>query len=349
VKVALVTSIPHGGPIEHAVLLARDLTALGVDVRAVVCTEELAARFPRAAVIPLRHQLDAAGAVRVHRYVRGADIVHSHDRRAGLWMRLIPGTRVHTLHGLPDPYLGSPSWRARLAYGQFERRLPADALFAPSHAAARMLKARVGYTRPIEVVPNGADIPPEVFPRGELVGTLSAHEPVKGLDVFLAAVPLVLARRPETRFAIYGTGSLEAELRAAARGLPVAFPGHVPAEQALRELAVLALPSHMETSGIALLQAMASGIPAVASRVGGIEETAPEGAATLIAPNDPEALAVAILDLLEDPDFAEARIRAGRDAAFERTAMRTAERTLALYETVIRAPRRRPAVKRASV
>ena len=94
-KVALVTSIPHGGPIEHAVLVARDLTALGVDVRAVVCSEALAARFPRAAVIPLRHQLDAAGAVRVHRHVGGADLVHSHDRRSGLWMRLVPGRLVN--------------------------------------------------------------------------------------------------------------------------------------------------------------------------------------------------------------------------------------------------------------
>lgn len=349
-KVALVTSIPRGGPIEHAVLLARDLTALGVDVRAVVCDERLAARFLRAAVIPLRHQLDAVNAVRAHCYVADADIVHSHDRRAGLWMRVAPGRRVHTLHGLPDPYVtGRPGPLARLAYGQFERRLPADLLLAPSHAAARLLTERVGYTRPIAVVPNGVDVPAEPLPRGELVGTLSAHEPVKRLDVFLDAVPLVLRRRPETRFAVYGTGSLEARLRERARGLPVAFPGHAPAETALRSLAVLALPSDMETSGLALLQAMAHGVPAVATRVGGIEETAPEGAATLIPPGDPQALAAAILELLENPELAEARIRAGRAAAAERTAMRTAERTLELYESVIRAPRSRATVKRASV
>ncbi|HEX6020896.1 MAG TPA: glycosyltransferase family 4 protein [Solirubrobacter sp.] len=350
-KVALVTSIPHGGPIEHAVLLARELAALGVDVRTVVRDRPLAERFPRAAVIPLRHQLDAINATRVHRYVSDVDIIHSHDRRAGLWMRTVPTrpARVHTLHGLPDPYLGDPGLLARLAYGQFERRLRADLLLAPSHAAARALRELVGYTQPIEVVPNGVDVPDEPLPRGELVGTLSAHEPVKGLDVFLDAVPRVLEHRPETRFAIYGTGSLEAQLRERARGLPVTFPGHVPAEQALRELAVMALPSHMETSGIALLQAMAHGIPAVATRVGGIEETAPEGAASLIPPRDPEALAAAILDLLDDRDFAQARIRAGRAAAFERTARRTAERTLSLYESVMRAPRSRETVNRASV
>ena len=57
----------------------------------------------------------------------------------------------------------------------------------------------------------------------------------------------------------------------------------------------------METSGLALLEAMAAGIPAVATRVGGIEETAPPGAATLVAPGDPAALATAILALLADP------------------------------------------------
>jgi glycosyltransferase involved in cell wall biosynthesis len=340
VKVALVTSIPYGGPVEHAVLLARDLVRLGVAVSAVAADPAVAARFAaggaRAAVLPLRSPGDWAGAVRVHRFVRDADVVHSHDRRSGLWVRLGPShgaLRVHTLHGLPEPYLDEvrPGLKARLAYGGLERALAAraDVLIAPSHAAARLLSDRVGYAlEDIVVVPNGVDFPAEPVAPGALVGTLSAHEPVKGLEVFLAAVPLVLEARPATRFVIYGTGSLEAELRERARGLPVDFPGHVPAAQALRSLAVLALPSYMETSGLALLEAMAAGIPAVASRVGGIEETAPAGAATLVEPGDPAALAQAIGALLEDPS---AQIAAGRSAAAERTATRTAERMLDVY------------------
>ncbi len=113
------------------------------------------------------------------------------------------------------------------------------------------------------------------------------------------------------------------------------FAGHVPAERGLRSLAVLALPSFMETSGLALLEAMAAGIPAVASRVGGIEETAPAGAATLVEPGDPPALASAIVALLDDPMLAAAQIRAGRAAAAERTAARTAERMLAVYESAL--------------
>jgi hypothetical protein len=149
VRVALVTSIPYGGPVEHAVLLARDLVRLGVSVSAVAGSPEVAARLEaggaRTAVLPLRHQLDARGAVRMHHWLRGADVVHSHDRRSGLWLRLGPAAgalRVHTLHGLPEPYLaGRPGLWGRLAYGGLERGLArrTDVLIAPSHAAARLL------------------------------------------------------------------------------------------------------------------------------------------------------------------------------------------------------------------
>ncbi|HEY6890552.1 MAG TPA: hypothetical protein VI300_22300, partial [Solirubrobacter sp.] len=74
-KVGLVTSIPRGGPLEHAVLLARDLVSLGVDVRAVAvdarCAERFAAVGARVAVLPLERPFDPVGAVRVHRFLAG--------------------------------------------------------------------------------------------------------------------------------------------------------------------------------------------------------------------------------------------------------------------------------------
>jgi glycosyltransferase involved in cell wall biosynthesis len=346
VNVAIVTSIPRGGPLEHAVLLARDLVRLGVDVRAVAVDRATAARFDavgaRAAVLPLERPFDPVGAVRVHRFLRGADVVHTHDRRSGLWVRVAPrlarsALRVHSLHGLPEPFLteAPTGLRARLAYRGLERGLAArtDVLVTPSHAMAALLAARVGYDgASLVVVPNGVDLPEAPLPRGELVGTISLLEPVKGLDTFVAGARLILERRPQTRFAIFGTGSLEAELRVQAAGLPVEFPGFVPGAEALRRLAVFALPSLMENSPLALLEALAAGIPAVASRVGGIPEYAAPGTATLVEPGDPRALADAILELLDDPSLAAEQARAGRAAAGERSAARTAERMLALYE-----------------
>jgi glycosyltransferase involved in cell wall biosynthesis len=256
--------------------------------------------------------------------------VHSHDRRSGLWARLGPrrgALRVHTIHGLPEPYLDEtrPGLRARLAYEGLERALRTDVIVTPSHAMARLLAERLGYGT-LAVVPNGVDIPAEPLPRGELVGAVSLFEPVKGLDVLIDAVPFVLARRPDTRFALFGTGTLEAELRERAAGLPVEFPGFVPARDALPRLAVLVLPSRMENSPLALLEALAAGIPAVATRVGGVPEIA---GPTLVAPEDPAALAAAILDTLENP--------APVDRASVPSARRTAERMLALYADAIRA------------
>ena len=359
-KVALVTSIPRGGPLEHALLLARDLVALGVSVRAVAVDANVAARFDavgaRVAVLPLERPFDPVGAVRVHRFLRGADVVHTHDRRSGLWVRALPRAhdwrrrlpaaraaggplRVHTLHGLPEPFLteAAPSLKARVAYRGLDRGLRrfTDVLVTPSHAMARLLAERIGYdVDELVVVPNGVDVPGEQLARGDRVGTIALLEPVKGLEYLIDAVRLL-----DVPLVIFGTGSQEAALRERAAGLDVEFAGYVPAHEALKRLSVFVLPSIMENSPLALLEAMAAGIPVVASDVGGIPEYAPAGA--LVPPRDPDALARAI-ERLDDPAVAAERIAAGRAAATERSARRTAERLLDLYVTATRAGRASP-------
>ncbi len=171
-----------------------------------------------------------------------------------------------------------------------------------------------------------------------VVGTLSVLEPVKGLDVFLRAAARVAASRPDVRFVINGTGSLGDELRALAAGLGLAervsFPGHVPAAEALAGMSVFALPSYMETSGLALMEAMAAGVPSVATAVGGVPETAAGGAAELVAPGDAGALAAAIARILDEPAFADALAARGRDAvARSGGPPATARRMAELYES----------------
>ena len=110
----------------------------------------------------------------------------------------------------------------------------------------------------------------------------------------------------------------------------------MPAEHALRSMRVFALSSHMETSGIALLEAMAAGVPAVATRVGGVPEIAVDGTARLVEPNDPAALAEAIERLLSDDGLARRQAEAARAwvrAGF--TSEATAEATLQLYERLL--------------
>ncbi|HEY6886618.1 MAG TPA: glycosyltransferase family 4 protein, partial [Solirubrobacter sp.] len=203
-----------------------------------------------------------------------------------------------------------------------------DVLVTPSHAMARLLAERIGYeVGELVVVPNGVDVPEAPLPRGDRVGTIALLEPVKGLEYLVEAA----RRLPDTRFVIFGTGSQEAELRALARGLPIEFAGYVPSADALKQLSIFVLPSIMENSPLAMLEALAAGIPVVASRVGGIPEYAAPGTATLVEPRDPVALAGAIGELLADPELACRRVLAGREAAHERSAARTAERMLELY------------------
>jgi glycosyltransferase involved in cell wall biosynthesis len=268
VKVALVTSLERGGPLEHAVLLARDLVALGADVRAVAVDARVAERFDavgaRVAVLPLVRPFDPVGAARVRRFVSGADVVHSHDRRSGLWVRALPGgpARVHTLHGLPEPFLteAPASLKARIAYRGLDRGLRrfTDVLVTPSHAMARLLADRIGYELDeLVVVPNGVDLPDARSPRGARVGTIALLEPVKGLEYLIDAMRIL--RRP---LVIFGTGSQEAALRERAHGLDVEFAGYVPSAEAMGRLSTFVLPSIMENSPLALLEAMAAGIPA---------------------------------------------------------------------------------------
>jgi len=355
-RVGLAGTLERGGPVEHTVTLAGGLAARGVEVRAVCATTTIAARLEaagaRATVVPLRHQLDIAGARRMRHALAGVDVVHAQDRRAGLWTRLLPPAGaivVITVHGLPEPYLpppagdARPGLRARLAYRGVDALLArrADAVITVSHAVARQLVTRLGWpAERITVIPNGVTLDARLPERGELVGTLTSFAPVKGLGVFLDAAAVLAASRPATRFVLYGSGPEASALRAQARELgldgAVSFPGHVSSHSALASMSVLVLSSYMENSPLALLEAMTAGVPVVATRVGGVPELMPAGTGLLVPSGDPAALAAAIERLLADPALARGQADAAR-AHIERTggAPAMVSRTLTLYEALL--------------
>jgi hypothetical protein len=128
------------------------------------------------------------------------------------------------------------------------------------------------------------------------------------------------ARWPDVEFQIVGDGPCRDQLMAQARDAGVLshieFIGHrddVPAILAGADLFVL--PSESEASPTAIFDAMAAGLPVVASRVGGIPELVADGVTgLLVPPADPDALAAAVLDLLDQPG----RAMAFGKAAWER-------------------------------
>jgi glycosyltransferase involved in cell wall biosynthesis len=189
-------------------------------------------------------------------------------------------------------------------------------------------------------VDHGVEVPRRPGGSGADVGTMALLEPVKGLDVLLRAAARLHGRRPDLRFVIMGNGPETDRLRGLARQLGVAevvdFPGHVPKEDALGRLAIFVVGSYLESGPLTLLEAMAAGVPAVATRVGGINEIATEDTAQLVPAGDDVAMADAIARLLEDPALRERQARAARERVLARfTARDCARSTLDLYRRLL--------------
>ncbi len=142
-------------------------------------------------------------------------------------------------------------------------------------------------------------------------------EHVKGPDLALEAFAFIAKAEPAARLVFAGEGALREALqhRATALGLTdrVEFLGYVsdPASR-LAEAAVVIVPSRNEGFGHALLEALAAGRPVVAAAVGGVPDLLRDGSnGLLVPPEDPDALARAVLRILREPEFGA---RLGREA-----------------------------------
>jgi glycosyltransferase involved in cell wall biosynthesis len=174
--------------------------------------------------------------------------------------------------------------------------------------------------RRLAVVHNGCEPCPDVAVAPELaalgrplIGAVSTFRPAKALDVLLDAMPGVLARAPDAKLVLAGEGPLETELRgqAARLGLDVAFlPYLPPPARYLRGLDVYVLSSAWEAFPIGPLEAQACGVPQVVTAVGGTRESVVPETGIAVPPNDPVALAEALVALLLDPARREAMARA---------------------------------------
>jgi len=175
-----------------------------------------------------------------------------------------------------------------------------------------------------------------------VIGAIGRLDRVKGAEYLLRAAAKVIFKTPDAAFLIVGDGSQREALEQLARSLGIShrvvFTGQrddVP--ELLAVMDVLVLPSLYEGLPNAVLEAMAAGKPVIATPVGGTPEVVEDGiTGLLVPPRDPEALAEAILALLQDRERAEAMGRAGR-ARVEKyfSVERMIAETEALYEELI--------------
>ena len=283
-------------------------------------------------------------ALRVARRVRrnaGIDVVYASAAEGGLIPSLLPaetGLLATTQHPDPPPLpavrkrspLRTLSALRRHQQGLLEANLlrHAHAVTVPSEWSRRTIRER-GYVapdHPVAVLPNGVGAiwfdpppePPSVRSDLLLVGRMDRQ---KGVDVLLRA----MARSELTGVTecLVGAGPSLGEFRAEGEGLGLAgrleFLGHRSHEQVRSDMAgasAFVLPSRAESFGMAVLEAMAAGLPVVTTPAGGIAEFARDGVNALVVPvDDPAALARAIRTVLDNPELARRLSTEGRRTA----------------------------------
>ncbi len=275
---------------------------------------------------------------------------------------------VH-LHGALAPYLGMAalpvarrlgipvvatfhSWFPRAPFYRifkkaFQKDL--DGIAAKIAVSEPVIAALSRYFRADwEIIPNGVNVgyfhpngrvPDDALRRGPRLLFLGRLDPRNGLDTILAAMPMILARHPQTRLVVAGDGPLRRyyERKAAPLGESVRFLGHVyeerPAHYGSSDLYVC--PTTRASFGITLLEAMACGTPMIVSDIIGFRELVEGGnEAVLVPANQPDAWARAAVELIEDPRRREAMGAAGLSKAERFSWPRIARRVLDVYERV---------------
>jgi glycosyltransferase involved in cell wall biosynthesis len=289
---------------------------------------------------------DLRALVGLHRLMRAwrPAIVHTHTAKAGVLGRLaarsagVP-TVVHTYHGHVLRGYFSPAKTA--LFRQLETRLAhaADALVAVSESVKQDLVALgIAPAEKVRVIPLGLDLSHLAadLPRGALrreagipdasplVGMVGRLVPIKDVPTFLRAARIVRETRPEARFALVGDGEERPALESLCRELDL--DGKVTFFGWRRDLAavygdldVVVNASRNEGTPVALIEALAAAKPVVATRVGGTPDLLGEGErGRLVPPAEPEALARAVLETLEESEAARRRAQAGREHVLAR-------------------------------
>jgi glycosyltransferase involved in cell wall biosynthesis len=339
----LVSTQAGGGP-QHVLALAAGLRGRGWrPLVAGPADGTLFARFQDAGVETVALRTDRLSPLTLLRLVRlirasGARLVHSHGKGAGVHARLaarltgVPA--IHTLHGIHYERYARP---ARAAYLALERRLSAwtRVIVNVSRAQEREGLALGLFTQSqSRVILNGVDVARLTaraldrwdaraalgLPQGvPVVGCAARFDEVKRLDVLLRAAATLPA--PPPTVALIGRGPEEARLRALAAQLGIAarvtFAGEIPeAARLFAAFDVFAAPSRKEGLPLAVVEAMALGLPVVASDIAAHREVLGETSEGLVEAT-PEAFAARLAAVLAD-----AALR-GRLAAENRTRARS--------------------------
>ncbi len=266
-------------------------------------------------------------------------LIHAHFGVEGVYARRLAARLgvplITTFHGF-DATLSLPGLLANPAWQRYalERRALARAggLFLCASAFLRGRILALGFPPERSAVHYiGVDLaaisPREAAEEGDLILHVARLEPVKGTATLLRAFAGIAGEFPRTRLRVIGDGSLRKRLEkeAAASGFAerVEFAGvlaHAEVLAAMRGAAIVVAPSirtrsgREEGLGMTVLEAAATGVPVIGSRVGGIPEGIEDGKTGFLVPErDVEALAARLRLLLGDMALRRRLGGAGRE------------------------------------
>jgi glycosyltransferase involved in cell wall biosynthesis len=311
----------------------------------------------RVASFPAQRFSDLSRARALVRFVRDQrfDLLHAHLVRATI------------LAGIAGPLSGTPvvatlhNTRRRSGVGtglQIAERCVlrgvAQRVIAVGWETARAQRDLLG-VRDIDVIPNAVGEPPALSAReraetrralgvpdgAPLLISVGRLVPQKAISDLLRAFAQLRGRDPAPELRIVGKGRLESALAREIAGLGLGaharllgLRSDVPRLLAASDVYVSS--SHWEGLPIAILEAMAAGLPVVSTEVGDAPRAIGPESGVLVAPGDPAALARAIADLLDDPVRLRQLGAAGRARARAKFSSRAwVERHMALYAEVL--------------
>jgi glycosyltransferase involved in cell wall biosynthesis len=248
--------------------------------------------------------------------------VHTHNTYAHFYAAIAArsiGVRaiVNTQHGRGC----GPGWKSRLQF-RIANRLTARIVGVSADSSALCCDEDRWSRGKISTIWNGIDLGrfefrgPQGHPALIAVGRLS---PEKDLATLLRAVTLAAPSVPGLRLTVVGDGSERPALETLARDLSIAdrvqFLGeHSDIPALLAQAGCYVASSRTEGVSLTLLEAMAVGLPAITTRVGGNAEVVVDGATgRLVAPEDPQQLAAAIVELCNERDLWPAMGRLARE------------------------------------
>ncbi len=255
------------------------------------------------------------------------EVVHVHEpltpSTSMLVVRATTAPTVATFHAGHDRsrLMRAAAPILRSTYGRLDARI------AVSHAAADFLAT--AFPGPVEIVPNGVEV--ERFagataatglPKGRRVLWVSRLDPQKGFPLLVRAFATLARELPDLHLVVVGDGRdrnavdlLSPEVRSRVAMLGTVANAELPSYLAGADAFAAPAVGH-ESFGVILVEAMAAGVPVVASDIPGYREVVREDVdGLLVPPGDPDLLAAALRRVLEERDLAERLSRAGPERA----------------------------------